>query len=85
MVEGFLGGKKAKQVFFGWIDLSRDFGGYSEQSDHSVGTSHVSRPRSSVVLMFLVQGFFWVCPHSIIWQLLEMRTTPHSLPSLGCT
>ena len=52
------GGKKAKQVFFGWIDLSSDLGGYSEQIDHSVGSSHVSRPRSSVVLLFLVQGFF---------------------------
>ena len=30
----FLGGK-IWQVFFGWLDLSRDFGGYSKQSEDS--------------------------------------------------
>ena len=31
---GFFGAKKFSKYFYGWVDLNRDFGGYSTQSDN---------------------------------------------------
>ena len=41
-------GRKIWQVFFWWLDLSRDFWGYSKQCEGSWSFTLVSRPRSSV-------------------------------------